>query len=162
MNTHYTYIGPYLRCESRLVPFTQSIMACTNTTCSRYGVVLRAPYCPACGTERKNHTRDVTVDAVDRWRLSEHINEALSMPTGDTYEVEAPDIPIHFWIPNRQGVGTDYSCHDEIRIARITAERIASEATEFNTQYADVLPALYEAYGRDKVQLLWGVVHYYA
>lgn len=116
------------------------------------------PYLRCESSIRGDHIREVESTTPDVITLFNSIEQRLTIPESiETYGTNE-----HYWIPNMTGVGVEYSHYDVSSVAPITTDRITSEIAEFNAQYADVLEKVYAAYGEGRVQLLWGVVHYYA
>lgn len=160
--THYTYIGPYVRCESRTYTAMQTTLACIDPLCARYEREISTPYCPSCGGKREPHGVERVVDAVDTSALFDAMDGALTTLIDDPrYDPSAPNTPLHFWSPNSDAIGVQYSHYEESGVFAIDATRISNEIAAFKRLYADALATLREAYGADNVVVLWGVVHYH-
>lgn len=162
--SHSVYIGPYVRCVVERTTETTWKATCPNGACPNNGREAHEGerYCVMCGTAISQVAEVETVDAVDRWDVSEAISERLRVPGGDGYWRWSQKESVHLWLPNVGWGGRDgYLDMDDFQVFTPTADTPADEMRQFVFFFAPELGVLRERYGNSAVTMAWGVVQYY-
>src|SRR5688572_1944218 len=100
--SYETYVGPYVRCEVAKIDIAKTKRACPNTACKRYGKDGHGghSFCAVCGTAIADIAYIEQGMAVDKWEVSEEIDERFSYPGGDGYYRWVEANSAHLWLPN--------------------------------------------------------------
>lgn len=146
------YVGPYARCLNPSGPSTQQARTCPKTDCSTHSLKHRlGKFCAKCGSEIQTVAVATTSPRVvwgDVAPELEDLHVEATFNGVDTY-AENGDVTLELTVGNVEEL------QDE---KPITAEVIAAEMEEFEAAFEDDIVVLRKHYGRDMVQIRWGVL----
>lgn len=149
----FKHFGPMLRCENQPDIKHSSITSCSNEKCSQHGLAKKNQFCDICGHTVSSISINKTETKIDRWQLSEDIQEAL-------YHLSNPLAGplVDFWAPNLQrGSVRTFSLnrYDHVLDINLNPEE---EKEWFLKNFSKEIQTLKDRYGEDKVSVVWGMV----
>lgn len=166
MGSHYrVYVGPYLRCITRLREEKRTTYVCGSGDCSVRKSFLALPYgcahCPKCGqsTERVTHTVEGQLrDDIDVYAVNEMTDEMVT-----PWAVDGGDEGVHLLVPNRSLFNRAYAYgeDDDMASGELVDDvpaKVVSETTEFMHACSKAIEAASEVYGSANVKVCWGVL----
>lgn len=164
--SYKTYVGPYVRCVVEFKDVEKTRRACPNTACKSYGETrfAQGEFCAKCGTPIGDVSYTERIEAVDRWEVSEEIDQHLCDPGGDGYIRWVEANKAHLWKPNIDaGIARDGHLESRVDFAlsEIQAAEIQTEIERFTQFFAQELAHFRSRYGADVVSIHWGVIQDY-
>lgn len=165
--TYNTYVGPYVRCAVEFKDVIDLKKGCVNAECPNHKLdrFVSGKFCMVCGSPIGDVPYTERKEAVDRWEVSEEIDQRFSDPGGDGYYRWVEENKAHLWLPNIDA-GIPRNGHLESQevfaLADIQAADIQTETEQFTTFFAAELALLRSRYGEAAVSIHWGIIqHYY-
>ncbi len=165
MGIDYTvYVGPFLKCKNAKVDGERTITACTKKSCKKHKDEIwddKKKFCEECGSPIDKVQIKVKEDRVDTDPCQEGIDEDLIPYHLDAKNAKGFDI----WIGNMGRKDKDarkFSFspkYDGEQCEEITPEMMAEEIKDFQEQYKTAIKTITDLYGKENVQLKWGVIH---
>jgi len=150
---HNLYIGPYVVCQNPSIEITESLKTCPKVKCKRAGRETLSAYCCDCGAETQFEDFPLT----DRKVCSDEVFQAFNERLYCSYDDDLVDI----WLPNIK-YGVDRIDIENLDGAVPLAGDHLNEVDLFMTAFRVELDILEDAYGKDKVVVLWGIVGHYS
>lgn len=158
------FVGPYVKCRTKLVPRTETIIECRehfdgSTNRSRTG---EGRFCPQCGTQKTEfqHTWPDEKDAaVQWWDVEDEIGERLCCPHEAIQRDEQYEH--HYWLSNFTGSGKTCGHDEALEPTALSKENIDADLSAMKEEHAEELQTLEREYGKENVNLVWGVLPYW-
>lgn len=155
-----TYIGPYFECKTSEVEKESSVRSCTNTDCTEYkkqvwdGVT---KFCPRCGTKIGKVPVMVKRENVDDEDIREKTKERISTPCSNCGEyVKGATL----WYPNIKGSpGEHFDPKEDTYQYEIGDNDVKQAKKDMLEQFSNEYKVLCEAYGKENVEVKYGVLH---
>ena len=159
-----TYLGPYLHCKVNKTDSFTSRNTCTNKTCKNQSGVMSSNFCYECGHPVGPVMFASKANAVDAEKIREEINNDMCPPSGSFFYELSRDEGIDIWIGNlyRPNKSRPFSFDpkEDGKLIPIVVGVIKSEIDEFVKQYAKQIAVIEKSYGKENVELQWGLIHY--
>jgi hypothetical protein len=156
-----TYLGPYLHCKVSKTDSKTIRRTCTNNTCPNRNGCMYSKFCHQCGSPIGDVEFSVKANTVNICELRKKINEALATPCGDYFdELSKNGIDIWFGNWHRPSKSSRSFTCDDTQLTPIEAGVVKNEIDEFVLQYKSAIAVIEEAYGKDNVEVKWGLIHY--
>jgi hypothetical protein len=157
-----TYLGPYIVCKTEIEDAKATMKSCTNVKCKTYKQERwgAKKFCDECGQKIGEIEISVKQNKVDTNVLSDELNEAMTVPSGDSFHDLTRDNKIDIWYGNRQdGIGISFDPKDEVMYEEFESNTIKVQIDDFVKEYAKELEIIKNAYGAENVSVKWGLIH---
>lgn len=157
----YVFVGPYVKCRTLLVPRTETVIGCWEHF---DGITLKdwpneGKFCPLCGTQKSEfqYTWPDEKDGAVVWGdVYDRIDERIHCPDDAIQRDEKYEY--HYWISNfSSGPGRTYD-GDEVNPSVIGQDTIVADLSAMKEEHAKELQTLEQEYGKENVNLVWGVL----
>jgi len=158
-----TYLGPYLQCKVSKTDSMTTRRTCTNSACPNQNGHMNSKFCYECGSPIGDVGFIVKANKVDSGDIREAIHNDMCPPGGEYFYKLSRDQGIDIWIGNlyRTKNSRPFSFdREESQLIPIGAGVMKGEIDEFVAQYAKQIEVIEKAYGKDNVELKWGLIHY--
>lgn len=156
-----THIGPFFRCKPSKGPVKIKRRGCANKSCKNNGSETwdrSKQFCELCGSAITNYEKEITADLQHPFEIAcEILNESLS----NIHKENCQEIGnFHVFVANRRSA--DFSkCVDnkgETAYLEITSEMVDKQKKMLSENFAKELIVLQEQYGKNNVEICWGVI----
>jgi hypothetical protein len=158
-----TYVGYYVQCKVRLVEAMEARTTCPTPGCAHHGKYLTGTFCAGCGARIASVSFATRHPEVDAERVEHALASFLHVLPGDGAHHWMHAQGLHIWIPNFKlaplgGVRFDPREEDFL----IQPFMIAPNPLAFalSRDFAPAMSLLRKFYGEERVEVLWGLIHY--
>jgi hypothetical protein len=164
------WIGPYARCSARTSPRKRTVNTCSDLECRlrRKGDSAgeEAKFCPKCGSPAEKVVFEVPGQVV----ADVHPGELAEGTEGTSaairhFNAEYGDASAPLFAPNRCNDALPRPMNIDAKYDKPTGEILQmngvdrdGECTWFRSEFRDALELLRETYGKDNVEIRWGVL----
>lgn len=157
------HLGPYVECRTKKKAGTEKRRVCTNEKCKQHDRERydeKAKFCEECGSKIEKVDFSVEQPAVDRWKISEKIQEAMTWPMGDEMASWMEKNNLHIWITNRTDCPHLHfnPKYDPFQMRAVTSEFIEDEIAKFKAYHEKELKVLFKTYGEENCTFKWGLL----
>ena len=151
---HRCYCGPFIRCRTVIVHAKVEHYGCINPACKYFhihdaGVV----YCPSCGTRIGSFEVEEQHELVNGHEIMACLNEVLR------FENRWFEEGNHCFTPNARDTPRQFLVYpkEEEYQADLTEFSQRDEMTWLEQKYSEELDVLRNTYGKNNVEIRWGV-----
>lgn len=152
--SEYTYLGPYMVINKKKIVIEDINYTCPNTECKRFNTVLKANFCPECGSTKKEkktnkeEKQGFTYNLIEELRIDENLffNPEYVDEEEENQSIVLPN--------NYRGVKWNE------KTKSISNIRPTLELELFEKLYNPELIILREYFGKENVELKWGLINY--
>lgn len=159
-------LAPYVVCKVSDIEKDFEKLTCTNVKCINHGEHKSTNFCSTCGSKIGKVSFKKKESCVNYSHVQiDLLKESLCVVPGDQYYSYMKKNNIHFWISNRlsfrcltSGDCSDLSC--ETQPTEITPELISLQIEKFKSHYKKEIDILNDVYGKDNVEIKFGLIVY--
>jgi hypothetical protein len=162
----YLHNGPYVVCKTKIIPSVQNIYTCSNFECESYNNRIfdkKNKFCQYCGSTCTERQINIEVSNIDSYEIAvDLLKEALFTPTGDSFFCWMLKNNTHIWISNKNIPNArkwSFYPHEDIQYIPITPDLIDFEKEQFCNFHEKELEILYKEYGKENVEIQWGIIN---
>jgi len=152
------YVGPYVKVYSPDSPSTKEIETCPNPSCSKHQKYMgHQKCCDECGT------KIVTVKLPTMAPLSFDVFTETDATMAELMTETKPKglKDFRLFVGNRCGPpGLHFNPHCDTYAVETNGPAIISQMQQLETMYMSEIAHLKEVFGKENVQIKWGVVGY--
>jgi len=149
--SYFSYLGPLVRCEVKMIPKDMYVTGCNNSGCSKFRKHSNDPYCSACGKATGAYPRTDSVPAVEPYELFGDKEPFAFFDGADDKHV--------LFLPNLDRGAPRKFFFDAYETTEVSfapdGSTIPDERAWFVRAFAEEIEVLKRAYGPERVHVQW-------
>lgn len=153
--SYNVYLGPYIQVHNPKQDHKKSVRCCPEPACDNNGIPITAKFCSICGS------KIIDCKVPVRERLEFYAYEETKDRLYELSSEYPPDgkEDYIFFTSNVGKIGRHFSAYDT-HLEALNETVLTSEVQQFKQKFDKDIERLNEVFGKDAVQILWGVIAY--
>lgn len=153
------HIGPYVVCKNEQIDVKKTRRSCTNENCKRHKEHVwdtSVNFCVTCGSKigQVDYIEKDAKICVDSEELNEDLHPCSQLNQDN----------LEYWLPNKGLPGSRMLSfnpkYDEEFAEAISPKEIGNDIEEFKNHYKTAIAKLTKEFGKNNVEVKWGVIFY--
>jgi hypothetical protein len=155
-----SYVGSYIRVKNVPKPSVEEYFSCPTPKCGNHGKRISWTFCPECGIKMQL-MQVASTERICVWKIAEKMDGNLFAALRD-YKPKGMK-NFDFFLPNIN-YGVKRSSHFdpccETYALEIDSKDVQTETELFQEKFQKEIGFLRETFGKENVEVLWGVIGY--